>query len=373
MVQREIKQWITVKGVHVPIFEGQTKEEAIKAKFQPGSEKAIPRFKNGDTSKVFKDDYRYRVIRIDSKGREKDYGWLNGSDIKPMIKLGEMHYEVLEGTKEGLWVSHYVKYMYDITPEGGFDDPPEDKYNTKLTEILGEKEDVNAADQLYFCMRMKNNIINPEFDNDRLYKVNCALCTTALALQARGYNVEAMPRDSVWRGFSNVFDIDYSDFNNYMLSNSAAPLAGAPRIFETTNKSEKYFLGYSYGGNRKVVKSNDIPVTPRGARAVSKAIIEKVRSWGSGSVGAIDVLWSDRGSAHSVAVINLGGNVIIFDAQSGRIRREEEFEDFFRRTSASSTCLVRLDNAVLKLDTATSESAKDKVIEDLSKMVKRRK
>jgi hypothetical protein len=30
MSKREIERWITVKGVHVPIFEGQTKEEAVK-------------------------------------------------------------------------------------------------------------------------------------------------------------------------------------------------------------------------------------------------------------------------------------------------------------------------------------------------------
>ena len=30
MAQREVKQWITVKGRHIPIFEGETKEDAIK-------------------------------------------------------------------------------------------------------------------------------------------------------------------------------------------------------------------------------------------------------------------------------------------------------------------------------------------------------
>lgn len=31
MAKREVKQWITVNGVHIPIFEGQSKEEAVKA------------------------------------------------------------------------------------------------------------------------------------------------------------------------------------------------------------------------------------------------------------------------------------------------------------------------------------------------------
>ena len=30
MAERKVKQWITVNGVHVPIFEGESKSDAVK-------------------------------------------------------------------------------------------------------------------------------------------------------------------------------------------------------------------------------------------------------------------------------------------------------------------------------------------------------
>lgn len=40
-MDKEIKRWITVKGVHVPIFEGQSARDAVKAHFDPDGSKGI--------------------------------------------------------------------------------------------------------------------------------------------------------------------------------------------------------------------------------------------------------------------------------------------------------------------------------------------
>ena len=86
------------------------------------------------------------------------------------------------------------------------------KNNTKFDEIVkikgphSEKSDQKA--------------INPKFNDDFKYQMNCTMCTTAYEMRRRGYDVEAnatkkgrMTRDAA--AWFNVSDNDIYDFKDY--------------------------------------------------------------------------------------------------------------------------------------------------------------
>ena len=155
------------------------------------------------------------------------------------------------------------------------------------------------------------NIINPNFGMSSEYRKNCALCSTAVALQLEGYNAEAMPRDKTWRGFNSVFEVDYSNPDNYVLSGSTYSHTGYPRV----NKFGKFH--YTTYENGKIVDHTvDNPTrAKRGAEATFKVLDEKIKTWGDGGHGAMSVSWAGRNSAHMVNVVNVKGQSMVYDGQ----------------------------------------------------------
>ena len=206
------------------------------------------------------------------------------------------------------------------------------------------------------------NLINPHYSEGGLYRTNCALCATAVALEARGYDVEAMPRDTTkdangrdigWRGLDSVFDVDYSNPDNYFTSGSRYRMSGVPSKTQIVNNS----YNGAYSGR---INDYEVPVAPRGASAVTKAIVDKVSKAGT-SVWALNVKWKGAPSAHVINVINQNGRIYGYDAQSGMKIPQSSLLQYMKRTVAQRTSLVRLDNAPLREDR-----------KDLDKMFKRR-
>ena len=187
-----------------------------------------------------------------------------------------------------------------------------------------------------------NWVLNPEYySNKKGYNDNCALVSTAAALYAMGYDVEAMPRDTVWRGFDTVFEVDYSNPSNYIAGTGTKNSTGIPRA------------------SRLWSKYNNVSEMPVGAKAASKAIEDKVKSWGSGSFGVMNVVWKNSNSAHVVNIFNKNGRVIAYDFQ---INKEiKDLQAYLKRTVAKSTAIARLDNATVKTHNLSS----------LGKMVKK--
>ena len=94
---------------------------------------------------------------------------------------------------------------------------------------LGTREAVNVESKMATILEgqsspynrnLKKSLVNPEYNAliKNAYARNCALCTTATALQLMGYDVEAMPRAEKWRGVNNVFNIDYTTPANYIMA-----------------------------------------------------------------------------------------------------------------------------------------------------------
>lgn len=200
----------------------------------------------------------------------------------------------------------------------------------------------------------ETGIINPNYGEERAYDINCALCTVATTLQAMGYDVEAMPRDkSTWRGPRDVFDIDYSNPDNYIAASGKSKWLGQPRARTT-------ILGETIVEvDGKTVARSGFDVMPRGAKKASQAIIDKVKGWGSGAFGELSVKWAETSGGHSVIIGNQNGTVFIYDSQSNKV--ETDIQKYIQNTTANTCSITRLDNAKVKSN-----------IKNLDKMVRRR-
>ena len=187
------------------------------------------------------------------------------------------------------------------------------------------------------------NLVNPNYAINKLYRTNCALCATAVVLQALGYNVEAMPKDeNKWRGFDSVFEVDYTNTDNYFLSGSNYSMTGVPRV-DIHGK-----LNTIKPGETKSTIIDNPPRAARGADAVAKQIEEKAKGWGNGAVGVLNVKWKDVNSGHAINIINQNGHIFGYDAQINKIIND--LPKYMKRTTANHTTLVRLDNAQIRSD-----------------------
>ena len=219
--------------------------------------------------------------------------------------------------------------------------------------VLGERSSEDALTRLQKVQ--DGNLVNPNYNDANAkedYRRNCALCTVATVLQAMGYDVEAMPRDVKWRGFDSVFEVDYTNTDNYMLS-------GSHRWHHTGYPSVNSYGRFTRMIDGKQVTIDNPPRAPKGPNAVARAIEEKVKSWGDGAVGQLSVSWKNSTSSHAITVFNKNGNVVLYDAQSNRVI--SDIPKYMSRTIAIQTSMVRLDNAKVRSD-----------IKDLNKMVRKR-
>jgi hypothetical protein len=244
--------------------------------------------------------------------------------------------------------------------------PPRDADADAINEheykdILGSK---NEVDPNRILDAIENETrVNPHYKDypqpkKYNYHNNCALCTTATLLQARGYDVEAAIRDEKWRGPRTIFDIDFSDTSSYVLSSSNHYMIDVPPVKISPDGTKYITTVPRQGFSKRTIKG--VQTMPQGSRAVSRTIVNKMKEWGDGALAELSVQWKDRKSGHSVAVVNNKGYIYIYDSQCNRI--ETDIEWYLRDTHATRTTLIRLDNVPLKSG----------VEEELKKMVKKR-
>ena len=88
--EREVKQWITVRGKHVPIYDGESKEDAVH--------RVVDDNKKSDTKKTEKktDDKEKKLAEL-KKQLEETKGFLAKSRIRKEIEMIESGWQ---GTKE---------------------------------------------------------------------------------------------------------------------------------------------------------------------------------------------------------------------------------------------------------------------------------
>lgn len=148
MAERKVKQWITVNGVHVPIFEGQSKDEAVK--------KALSQFKDktkeshgGSFEAELEEhsDPEYKNVTEGVKTEKQKEAIRAATEIAKVAMKYKMDAEELSKLAEGnpkkaeiiaRNTSASVKKFYDNAGKQSDKykayNPDDDKYATKLKE-----------------------------------------------------------------------------------------------------------------------------------------------------------------------------------------------------------------------------------------------
>lgn len=195
--------------------------------------------------------------------------------------------------------------------------------------------------------------INPEhakgmtIQDHELYKTNCALCTTALALNQMGYDVEALPRDvTQWRGSTTIFNIDYSDYTSFVTGGDVA------NYTSLHVDGDHFFDAYL---NPNVIASSS-------SLAQAKDIVNVMKSWGPNSFADISLAWKSGGAHSEFLFCDKSGNVHLFDGQTGDIfHGAEAIAKELSHAKLKETLITRLDNV----------SFKPNIAKELKKMVKK--
>ena len=221
--------------------------------------------------------------------------------------------------------------------------------------ILGKRG--TAPEDIYTII----DTINPRYGSGVEYSKNCALCSVAGALSLMGYSdLEAMPRDTVWRGYHKVFDLDANDYDNYIAPSNYNSISSS--FFSAVNKSgipEDRFDGIM---RVETAKKNPNQFSSRTLTAI-RQIDSFMKSKGDGAVAILSVPWR-TGGAHAMVVYRDGGLTTLIDFQTRKIMsNEESIHDYLRDAQMSRALLQRVDNASIRNDLNAG---------DLSKMVRRK-
>jgi hypothetical protein len=242
--------------------------------------------------------------------------------------------------------------------------------------------------------------VNPNFENmfDEMlvpkvgiYRHNCAMCTTAMALQLKGYNAESLPVDiqhssktallaanyiasstgdkhtafeflgHTFRGYDDVFDVDYSNHDNTLFGSENAcrsNFADNPYVIDNirTPASRKLHLD-DRAYDVSISAQDRIPYHMRNIDTMMESLEDCAKSWGPGAFGDISVIWRARGAGgHSMLFYNEPmedgtTNLTIIDSQTNKkyVTSEEKY-GLFIRTDPNGLMVVRLDNAKIKSD-----------------------
>ena len=197
-----------------------------------------------------------------------------------------------------------------------------------------ERFDNNISkDLLHYVNPHYNDQSIPYKERRQLYGKNCALCSVAGVLQIMGYDVEAMPRDKTWRGFNDVFEFDFKNYDNY--------LAPGNRNYQWSGTDY-----YTASNSTNTFSSRET------ANSATTKIEKQMEKWGLHSTAIMNVKWKDSNTAHAVVVYQEKYRTTIFDFQTGEtFSGHDQIVNFMKDTTASRTGLYRLDNAKIKSDT----------------------
>lgn len=160
--------------------------------------------------------------------------------------------------------------------------------------------------------------VNPSYGKDDYFSTNCAMCTVAMDMRRRGYDVHAST------------------------------------MFDKPGNTDMYPIMDSWyeGGSRKHIKhdtpyafddENFDPHTPK-LKEYASAVMKEMKSYGNGARGELIVCWNtDFGSSHSVFFTVEKNRPIIYDTQTHeKYATSHDIEEFLAMTNWSD--IKRLDN-----------------------------
>ena len=160
--------------------------------------------------------------------------------------------------------------------------------------------------------------VNPGYGKDDYFSTNCAMCTVAMDMRRRGYDVHAST------------------------------------MFDKPGNTDMYPIMDSWyeGGSRKHIKHDTPyafddedfdPHTPK-LKEYASAVMKEMKSYGNGARGELIVCWNtDFGSSHSVFFTVEKNRPIIYDTQTHeKYATSHDIEEFLAMTNWSD--IKRLDN-----------------------------
>lgn len=145
--------------------------------------------------------------------------------------------------------------------------------------------------------------VNPRYNTDRLYRINCQRVVYAYEMKRRGYDVEARPFEVGDNFASSLF-------------------GGYKRVFSDQEWTRNYELG-------------------RNTKTVVEGIEGRMKEWGDGSRAVVEVVWKGGRKGHIFNVEQIGGVTYGIDAQSGKIFN---IGDYISQSMPSKTKISRVDN-----------------------------
>lgn len=189
----------------------------------------------------------------------------------------------------------------------------------KLKKGEHPEEDIDLVDYLTKAQtsavspEMALERTNPKFNESRDYQMNCQRCVWAYELQRRGYDVEALP----------TFKGDDLPRGGNWTKLSKNRLEGDNMVS----------VAQSFG-QTKSIKTELTNIT------------ETMNQWGDGSRGIVRVVWKGGRSGHVFNIENVGGKIIAYDGQTGKVR---DLKQTLGNSIRNLTSMVRTDNADLDM------------------------
>lgn len=213
------------------------------------------------------------------------------------------------------------------------------KQNIKETEVekLSGKEYLNAIKKdKVFTNDEDMNAVNPKYDPSDYtdgYETNCGVCTITYELRRRGYDVEAE---------ANTYGLG--------LAEQAEVFKGLEK-FETLTDGIYYTKDSEYTFDYHVENRNDDTAylkTYDTPEKYEKALSTKIKKYGEGSRGNLNMYW-ERGGGHSIAWEVNKGKVTFRDCQVNKVIDIKDYYEYMGDYN-KYTQIFRTDDKQINID-----------------------
>lgn len=355
MKDKDIERWITANGNHIPIFKGESEQEAVNRFFNSKEIKDTADENDIDIDLALEDEDvkmpyekkyyvntgtewspRYKIINEDEIDKYSEMGKeiheININDEMNQ-KMNELIEKYAPTNTVGLMIrdfDNYLKYnetglnyserklLAEEFRQHALDVCADEaqKWLDKLPKNENKSTERCLADtnSTGYAESRKASYNSKEYD---YYTSNCQRCIIAYEMRRRGYNVEA---------------------NKYK--------GRTDEIYNTRLSLSRSFLNYDYYTNTKEydTQPNGEKYSSRGA--LIKAMAKDMINEGEGARFVLSWDWKNCSFGHTVNAEIVNGEVKIFDAQ---VNKEYSIKDMIDRKDLRATTLkcTRVDNLKL--------------------------
>lgn len=269
-----------------------------------------------------------------SKSMRKDYvremlGMYGLTAITTLSNVGLLNMGVIS---PHLWAANAIEAVASVgyTVGLGVKDVQAARANSKEKKFKEEREQNPIDKKTGFHKKTKE--MTPEEDMERINparknwdentKNNCFLCTMAMELRRRGYDVQAQKATEGYDAEELVKDY----------------YKGAkPKRAEGSMDDSDILYMYNHGVSPRI--------DPIKQTKMINDVVTNVEKQKNGARGMLTVVWDGTASGHAIAYANEGGKLVIYDTQVNQKYVGPQAESYLTRCSQVN--VTRLDNCEL--------------------------